>query len=139
MEEYMFNILVYLLSIEKTAKGIHYLCKGSNFWADHLLADKIQDGLSDFMDEIQEIAYLGKEQDAPQPAQVLASAGALVPKLDEDIEEDFRKLDKLILSCIDEIETSSKLEAITSGDNDLLGRICADIQQKHGFIWRRLK
>ena len=135
----MLNILIYLLSIEKTAKGIHYLCKGPNFWADHLLADKIQDGLSDFMDEIQEIAYLGKEQDAPQPAQVLASAGAFVPELTDDIEEDFRKLDKLILRCIDEIETASKLEAITAGDNDLLGRICSDIQQKHGFIWRRLK
>jgi len=135
----MFNILVYLLSIEKTAKGIHYLCKGENFWADHLLADKIADGLSDFMDEIQEIAFLGKEQDAPQPFSVLASAGAMVPELTEDITEDFKKLDKLLLACIDEIETSSKLEAITVGDGDLLGRICADIQQKHGFIWRRIK
>ena len=139
MEDYMLNILIYLLAIQKTAKGIHYLCKGSNFWADHLLADKVQDGLDDFMDEIQEIAFLGKEQDAPQPFTVLSNAGAMVPELTEDIENDFRKLDKLILSCIDEIETSSKLEAITAGDNDLLGRICSDIQQKHGFIWRRLK
>lgn len=135
----MFDILVYLLSIEKTAKGIHYLCKGSNFWADHLLADKVADGLSDFMDEIQEIYYLGKEEEAPQPSQVLASAGAMVPELTEDIEEDFRKLEKMMLACIDEIETASNLTATTCGDNDLLGRICSDIQQKHGFVWRRLK
>ena len=139
MEDYMFDILVYLLAIEKTAKGIHYLCKGSNFWADHLLADKIADGLDDFMDEIQEIYYLGKEENAPQPAQVLASAGAMVPELTEDIEEDFRKLEKMMLACIDEIETASNLTATTCGDNDLLGRIGSDIQQKHGFVWRRLK
>ena len=135
----MFNILVYLLAIEKTAKGIHYLCKGQNFFSDHLLADRIQDGLDEFMDEIQEIYYLGKEEDAPQPSQVLASAGAMVPELTDDIEEDFKKLEKIMLSCIDEIETASKLTATTCGDNDLLGRIGSDIQQKHGFVWRRLK
>ena len=135
----MFNILVYLIAIQKTAKGIHYLCHGDSFFSDHLLADRIQEDIDDFVDEIQENYYLGKEEDAPQQAQLLASAGALVPEITEDMTESFKALDRLLLSCVNEVETASKLEATTVGDADLLGRICSDIQKKHGFVWRRLK
>ena len=51
----------------------------------------------------------------------------------------FTQLDTLILSCIDELETVSALESITVGDSDLIGRICSDLQKKHGFLWLRLK
>ena len=133
----MFNILVYLLAIQKTAKGIHYLCKNSSFYSDHLLADKIQDGLDDFMDDIQEICYLGHNEDAPQPSSVLKAATAIVPVLTDDIDEDFNLLNNLIVSCITEIQSLSE-KPYSLGDFDLLGRIGSDLQQKHGFIFRRL-
>ena len=135
----MYKILVYLLAIQHHAKNIHYHCAGSTFWADHLLADKVFDGLQDLMDEINEKYYMGKEESTPQQTRLLEDAAELVPEAIDDMTVAFKQLDSLILSCIDELETVAELESLTVGDNDLIGRIGSDMQQKHGFLWRRLK
>ena len=135
----MYKVLVYLLAIQHHAKNIHYNCGGSTFWADHLLADKVFDGIQDLMDEINENYFMGKEEKTPQQTKLLEDASELVPDAVEDMTVAFAQLDKLIISCIDELETVSALESITVGDNDLIGRICSDLQKKHGFLWRRLK
>ena len=54
----MYKILVYLLAIQSQAKNIHYNCSGSSFFSDHLLADRIFEGIQDMMDEINEIGGL---------------------------------------------------------------------------------
>ena len=135
----MYKILVYLLAIQHHSKNIHYHCAGSTFFSDHLLADRIFDGLQDLMDEINEKYYMGKEEDTPQQTRLLEDAAELVPEAIDDMTVAFKQLDRLILSCIDELETVAELESLTVGDNDLIGRIGSDMQQKHGFLWRRLK
>lgn len=135
----MYKVLVYLLAIQHHAKNIHYHCAGSTFFSDHLLADRIFDGIQDLMDEINENYFMGKEESTPQQTRLLEDASELVPEAIDDMTVAFAQLDKLIISCIDELETVSALESITVGDNDLIGRICSDLQKKHGFLWRRLK
>ena len=137
----MYKVLVYLLAIQSQAKNIHYNCVGGNFFGDHLLADRIFDGIQDLMDEINENYFMGKEEKAPNQKKLLADASELIPEtiLVGDMIIAFTQLDKLILSCIDELETVSALESITVGDSDLIGRICSDLQKKHGFLWLRLK
>lgn len=135
----MDEVISYLIAICRTAKGIHYKALGDKFYSDHLMCDRICDGLDDFVDEIFENYYLGKEEEAPEQKQVMEDAFHLIPVLDEDIEKDFNMLDELIVECLTEIQMLTKGEMITAGDNDLLGRISSDLQKKHGFIWRRLK
>lgn len=135
----MRKVLMILLAIQRASKGVHYHTAGSQFFSDHLLADRIYDGLDDLIDEIQENYFLGKEEDAPSQKELLKGATELVPEETEDMKIAFTKLDKLLLSGINELETVSELSALTVGDNDLIGRICSDLQKKHGFLWRRLK
>lgn len=136
----MFRVLCFLLAIQRQAKEIHYHAKGDCFWSDHLLADRIYDGLDDLMDEIQENYYLGKEEEAPSQKDLLIEASEEVNDASGDIKMDFEHLDSIIVACIARIE--SIIEAnknLTAGDNDLLGRICSDLQKKHGFLVRRIK
>ena len=136
----MFQVLCYLIAIQRQSKEIHYHAKGECFWSDHLLVDRIYDGLDDLIDEIQENYYLGREQDAPSQKELLFEAAKEVREATGDIKKDFDWLDAIIMACITQIEIIiSEDKELTAGDNDLLGRICSDLQKKHGFIVRRLK
>lgn len=136
----MFQVLCYLIAIQRQAKEIHYHAKGECFWSDHLLADRIYDGIDDLVDEIQENYYLGREGEAPSQKELLVSASEYVKEASGDIKKDFDSLDAIIMACIAQIETIVREDKeLTAGDSDLLGRICSDLQKKHGFIVRRLK
>lgn len=136
----MFKILAYLFAIERQSKAIHYSAKGNEFYGDHLLCDRIYDGISDLEDEIFENYYLGREQEAPSQKDIFKSATDLIPQNADDLRIAFEDLDKLVMGCIAEIQSLVEIDKeLTAGDNDLLGRICSDLQKKHGFIVRRLK
>lgn len=136
----MFKILAYLFAIERQAKAIHYSTRSNEFYGDHLLCDRIYDGISDLEDEIFENYYLGREQEAPSQKDIFKSATDLIPQNADDLWGAFKDLDNLVIGCIAEIESIiGNDKELTAGDNDLLGRICSDLQKKHGFIVRRLK
>ena len=136
----MFKILYHLVAIQRQAKAIHYSAKGFEFYSDHLLCDRIYEDISDLEDEIFENYYLGREQEAPSQKDIFQKATDLIPQNADDIEIAFKDLDNLIIECIAKIESMVEEDKdLTAGDNDLLGRICSDLQKKHGFIVRRLK
>jgi len=135
----MEEVISYLIAICKSAKGIHYRTFGKEFYSDHLLCDRIADGLDDFIDEIFENYYMGKEEDVPQQKVVMSGASGLIPLIDNNIEKDFGLLDELIVNCLSVLQMEASKEDIPVGDSDLMGRIGSDLQKKHGFIWRRLK
>lgn len=136
----MEQIISYLIAIKSAAKGIHYRTMGNSFWGNHLLADRIVDGLDDFIDEIFENYYLGKSEDAPQQKVVMSGASGLIPLIDNNIDKGFGLLDELIINCLSELQMLAEAnQDLTLGDNDLMGRISSDLQKKHGFIWRRIK
>lgn len=136
----MDKVISYLFAIQRQAKAIHYSAKGFEFYSDHLLCDRIYDGISDLEDEIFENYYLGREQEVPSQKDIFQKATDLIPQNADDIEIAFKGLDNLIIECIAKIESIVEEDKeLTAGDNDLLGRICSDLQKKHGFIIRRLK
>ena len=136
----MEQIICDLVAIRSAAKGIHYRTYGEKFWGDHLLADRIVDGLDDFIDEINENWYLGKQEDAPQQKVIMSGASGMIPLVDNDITKAFGLLDELIINCLSELEMIEEANhELSLGDKDLMGRISSDLQKKHGFIWRRIK
>ena len=136
----MFEVLCFLIAIQRQAKEIHYHAKGDCFWSDHLLADRIYEDLDGLIDEIQENYYLGREEEAPSQRELLLNAAEDVKDSTGDIKKDFEHLDVLIAQCIAQIESIVEdSKNLTAGDNDLLGRICSDLQKKHGFLVRRIK
>ena len=136
----MEQIICDLVAIKSAAKGIHYRTYGEKFWGDHLLADRVVEDLDDFIDEIFENYYLGKGDDAPQQKMVMSVAVSMIPLVDNDITKAFGHLDELIINCLSELQMiEENNQDLTLGDKDLMGRICSDLQKKHGFIWRRIK
>ncbi len=52
------KLITYLLAIANFAKDIHYSCHGEAFYGKHLFADRIQENISEFIDQIKKFACL---------------------------------------------------------------------------------
>ena len=137
----MNKLLKMLLAVKMFAKDIHYRAKGSSFYSDHLLADEILKDIDDFMDEINEVCYLGRGEEAPASRDILSGALEFIPQSD-NVDVMFGEMQNLLLDTlthIEELSNNSAQEDLTVGDNDLLSRISSYLEQKNGFVWRRTK
>ena len=130
----MLDILARLTAIQQYAKDIHYTAKGDQFYAVHLLADRVADGLDDFSDSIKETHYLGGGELPPQSKEVLRLAIAYIPVL-TDTREDLTRLGSLISSTLDALG-----DTIGNGraDASLLDNIAQDLKLKLGLINRQV-
>ena len=136
----MNDILCLLLAIRMIAKDIHYMAFGQPFYSDHLLADNIQEDIDKFMDEINEVHYLGKGNDAPKSSYVLSGAMKYIPEIYSNLDNAWLILGKSIDMTLEKIDEINEQDVMLSmGDKDLLGRIANYLQQKNGFIIRRTK
>lgn len=130
----MLDILARLTAIQQYAKDIHYTAKGDQFYAIHLLADRVADGLDDFSDSVKETHYLGGGELPPQSKEVLRLAIAYIPVL-TDTREDLTRLGSLISSTLDALgETMGNGRA----DASLLDNIAQDLKLKLGLINRQV-
>lgn len=130
----MLDILARLTAIQQYAKDIHYTAKGDPFYAVHLLADRVADGLDDFSDSIKETHYLGGGELPPQSKEILRLAIAYIPVL-TDTKSDLTRLAGLISSTLDALgETMGKGRA----DASLLDNIAQDLKLKLGLINRQV-
>lgn len=133
----LFDLLKVLYCIKFFAKDIHYTAKGDSFYSDHLLADRIIDGLDDFIDDINENLYLGFEEKAPISKQVIAGVAEDLMLVQDDIKVNWRRLYSYLEEAeelIYKIEEEYKFPQISS----LLDNIANDLQKKKGLIWRRM-
>lgn len=130
----MLDILARLTAIQQYAKDIHYTAKGDSFYAVHLLADRVADGLDDFSDSIKETHYLGGGELPPQSKEILRLAIAYIPVL-TDTREDLTRLGSLISSTLEALG-----ETIGNGraDASLLDNIAQDLKLKLGLINRQV-
>jgi DNA-binding ferritin-like protein len=132
MTEKINQLIAYLVAIQNFCKDIHYTCHGEAFFAKHLLADRVYDGIDDFLDELKETALLGSD-DRPLPSpQYLKMAIPLIPdvELDDDL-ENYKKLSDLLadtLRLLDGIETNNR------GVNNLCDNITGHLQNNYGLI-----
>ena len=120
------KLIVLLMAIEGKAKDIHYTCSGANFYGNHLFADRVADGMDDFIDQIKETCLLGKNVRPLSSRQYFVQASQII-----DEEKTFRSLYKLILDCLILIE---KIENVSRGDNKVLDDIAGKLQNDKGLL-----
>lgn len=127
------KLIVLLMAIEGKAKDIHYTCSGANFYGNHLFADRIADGISDFIDQIKETCLLGKG-DKPLLASEYYALASKIYEQDNRLinnEPTFMSMYNLILACLVHIE---EIRDVSRGDNKLLDDIASKLQNNKGFI-----
>jgi len=133
----LFDLLKVLYCIKFFAKDIHYTAKGDSFYSDHLLADRVIDGLDDFIDDINENLYLGFEEKAPSSKQVIVGVAQDLMLVQDDKKVNWKRLYSYLEEAeelIYKIEEEYKFPQISS----LLDNIANDLQKKKGLIWRRI-
>lgn len=122
-----FNILIaFLMAIQGKAKDIHYTCSGEDFYGKHLFADRIADGIDDFIDQIKETCLLGK---GIKPLYAYQYFKMAYDKL--NVDASFKSLLNLILDCLAHIENMSN---VSRGDSKLLDDIANKLQNDKGLL-----
>lgn len=135
--EQLLELLKSIYSIRFYSKDIHYNSKGENFWGDHLLADKIFDGLDGFIDQINEMIYMGYGHLPPSSKEVLGGIIDEIPDIVEDITKCWGYLYERIengLELIADIRDRFDDPALSS----LLDGLAEDLRAKKGLVWRRI-
>ena len=128
----MLDVLARLTAIKHYAKDIHYNAKGEQFYAVHLLMDRVADGLDDFIDSINEVCYLGAGDVPPSSKEVLRLANAVIPVITE--EDNLERLIGLIKATLLEL---GNIKDTDRADNALLDNIAQDLKLKLGLIIRQ--
>ena len=120
------ELIIYLMAIEGKAKDIHYTCSGADFYGKHLFADRIADGIDDFIDQIKETCLLGHGEKPLFASEYYAMAGNMVDK-----NNTFQSMLDLILDTLAHIET---MKNISKGDSKLLDDIAGKLQNDKGLL-----
>lgn len=120
------DLIVRLLVIANYAKDLHYNCQGDNFYGNHLLSDKIQENMYEYIDQLKEVCLLGRGIKTLHSTEYLEKA---VIKLPKDIS--FSTLRNLLANTLDSIEN---IENTSKGDENLLGNIAQDLQNSIGLL-----
>lgn len=122
-----FNLLiVYLMAIEGKAKDIHYTCSGANFYGNHLFADRIADGIDEFIDQIKETCLLGHGNKPLFASEYYAQAAEKT-----DNNNTFASMLELIIDCLAHIE---QMKNLSRGDSQLLDSIAGKLQNDKGLL-----
>ena len=130
------QIICYLIAIQNFTKDIHYKCKGDSFYGQHLLADRIQNDLSDFQDSLKETCILGNDLEPLPSAQYLDGAKPLIPAIGDDMQANFKAMQNLLIAALSSIENTP---GTTRGEQSLIDSIAQDLQQKLGLVNREVK
>ena len=120
------RLITYLMAIEGKAKDIHYNCSGADFYGKHLFADRIADGLSDFIDQIKETCILGKGEQPLFAYEYFKQASGLIGS-----QTDFQAIFTLIVDCLAHIES---INNVSRGDSKLLDDIANKLQNDKGLL-----
>lgn len=129
------NLICSLIAIQNFCKDIHYNSKGEAFYSKHLLADRIQENISDYIDRIKEVAILGNDENTLPSGEYLSRATSLIPELSREDKENFQSLENLIVNILMSLQDMDA----TMGEDNLYGAIAEDLQNSLGLINRQIK
>lgn len=129
------NLICSLIAIQSFCKDIHYNSKGEAFYSKHLLADRIQENISDYIDRIKEVAILGNDEKTLPSGEYLLKATSFIPQISEDDKDNFQSLENLIVNTLMSLQD---MEA-TMGEDNLYGEIAENLQNSLGLINRQIK
>lgn len=133
------KLICYLLAIANFAKDIHYTCKGEAFYGKHLLADRIQDDLYDFIDRIKETCLLGNEVLPLPSGEYLARAMNLLPQVTDDDKSNFQSMQKLLIDSLVLMQEMLKETDTPRAEVSLIDGIAQDLQGKLGLVNLQVK
>lgn len=125
------KLIEYLIAICNFAKDLHYNCKGEAFYSKHLLADRIQENLSEYLDQIKEIFFLASDREPLPSGEYLSRATSLIPVLGEGDKENFKSMQNLLVVTLQHIE---RIRDLTKGEENLVGAIAQDLQNSLGLV-----
>lgn len=128
------KLICYLLAIVNFAKDIHYTCKGEAFYSKHLLADRIQDGLYDFIDGIKETCLLGNDILPLPSGEYLSGAANLLPQVEDDDKKNFLAMQNLLTDCLALMQKMLMDTETPRAEVSLVDGIAQDLQQKLGLV-----
>lgn len=118
------NLIVDLMVIQGYARDLHYNVAD---YSIHLFADRVNEGLDDFIDEIKETCLLAKGIKVLRSYEYYQKVShALI--IDEI---SLQSLKKILLDVLTKIEYVGN---ISVGDSDLLGRIGNKLQNSLGIL-----
>lgn len=120
------TLICYLMAIQNYSKDIHYNCKGTDFYSNHLLADRIGENMSDYIDNLKEVCLLGRGVEPLKSAKYLGKCSEFIPEI-----IDFNNMLELLENTSRHIETIGNL---SKGDENIIGTIAQDIQNNIGLI-----
>lgn len=129
------KLIAQLIAICNYCKDIHYNAKGEAFYGKHLLADRVQENLNEYIDQIKEICILGNDEKTLPSAEYLTMATAFIPAIQNEDKANFKSLENLLVITLGTLES---LEG-TKGEENLYGNIAQDLQNSLGLINRQIK
>lgn len=133
------KLICYLIAIQNFAKDIHYSCHGEAFYAKHLLADRIQDGLYNFIDNLKEICLLGNQIIPLSSIQYLNDSIPLIPEIDINNDKaNFEAMQNLLEESLLHMQMMLN-EETPRGEVSLVDSIAQDLQQKLGLVNMQVK
>lgn len=132
------KLISYLVAIANFAKDIHYTCRGEAFYSKHLLADRIQDGLSDFIDQLKEVYFLGNNILPLPSGEYLAMAMSLLPPVEADDKKNFEHIKTLIEDCLTHTQKMLQEKDTPRAEVSLVDGIAQDLQGKLGLVNRQV-
>lgn len=135
----MEKIIIYLEAIKGLSKDLHYETKGSAFYGNHLLMDRIHDHLDEYQDEIKENYFMYNEKSVPTHKTIIQNTIEMLPADDLDTQAKMGILNELIKTAIYHIEQTIKDDKnLDAGDSDLLGRISSTLKNDSALLGRVL-
>ncbi|MBQ2285579.1 MAG: hypothetical protein II244_07940 [Clostridia bacterium] len=129
------KLIAELIAICSFCKDIHYNSKGDAFYGKHLLADRVQENINEYIDQIKEICILGNDEKTLPSAEYLLKATSFIPAIQNEDKANFKSLENLLINTLSLIE---RMEG-TKGEENLYGNIAQDLQNSLGLINRQIK
>ena len=130
------KLIEYLIAICNFSKDIHYNCKGEAFYGKHLLVDRIQENLSEYIDQIKEVFFLAGDKEPLPSGEYLSRATSLIPQVANEDKVNFLSMQNLLVVTLQHIEG---LEDLTKGEENLVGNIAQDLQNSLGLVNLQVK
>lgn len=129
----MQNILIILIALKQYIKQYHWQAKS---YQEHILADKLEEGLEDYIDEVAELSVVIDLSDESLKANVLLGKASLY--LEGKGKADLLNIAQVLSDLGDEIDrVNDKAEAL--GIKDICGRLSNSLLRKIYLIQLQAK
>lgn len=130
------RLISLLIVIQNFSKDIHYNAKGEAFYSKHLLVDRVQENISDYIDSLKEVCFLGSDKEPLSSKEYLTDAAQVIPAIVDEDKTNFISLSSLLILTLQHIEG---LEGLSKGEENLIGNIAENLQTSLGLVLRQIK